>query len=89
MKIIAQKSDTMNSEDFFHKALSTNYIDGINLNVALTKDNQIVVFNNTSVSDAIVNTIDNSTLSELNNYDIITLENNINKLKQENTNKDI
>ena len=87
MKIIAQKSDTMNSEDFFHKALSTNYIDGINLNVALTKDNQIVVFNNTSVSDAIVNTIDNSTLSELNNYDIITLENTLNKLNQENTTK--
>ena len=70
MKIIAQKSDAMNSEEFFRKALSTNYIDGINLNVALTRDNQIVVFNNTSVSDAIVNTIDNSTLSELNNYDI-------------------
>lgn len=89
MKIIAQKSDAMNSEEFFRKALSTNYIDGINLNVALTRDNQIVVFNNTSVSDAIVNTIDNSTLSELNNYDIITLEDTLNKLNQKNTTKDI
>ena len=32
MKIIAQKSDAMNSEEFFRKSLSTNYIDGINLN---------------------------------------------------------
>lgn len=89
MKIIAQKSNAMNSEEFFRNALTTNYIEGINLNIALTKDNQIVVFNTTSVSDAIVNTIDNSTLSELNNYDIITLEDTLNKLNQENITKDI
>ncbi len=89
MKIIAQKSAAMNSEDFFNNALSKNYIDGINLNVALTSDNKIVVFNNTSTEQAIINTIDNSTLDQLGNYDIITLEETLDQLNQKQSTKEI
>ena len=41
MRIIAQKTDILNNEEFIKNATTKDYIYGITINVALTKDNKI------------------------------------------------
>lgn len=80
MKIIAQKSDILNSYEFFERSLSTEYIDGVSLNVALTEDNNIVIYNTPILTSAIINTIETSTLEQLQNYEIIRLDETLKSL---------
>lgn len=89
MKIIAQKSDISNSYDFFEQALSSNIIDGVSLNIAYTKDNQIVIFNTPLLNSAIVNTIENSNIKELENYEILKLDETLQNLENQNMKKSI
>ena len=43
MRIIAQKTDILNNEEFIKNATTKDYIYGITINVALTKDNKILI----------------------------------------------
>lgn len=88
MRIIAQKSNTLSTYDFFYNALTRDYIDAINLSITYTKDNKIVIFNSQSANAAITNTINTNTFEELQQYEIIlldvALENlNINPIKKD------
>lgn len=88
MRIIAQKNNNLNTQDFFYNALTKDYIDGINLSITYTKDNKIVVFNSPSAGAAITNTINTSTFSELQEYEIILLDEvlknlNVNPIKKD------
>ena len=49
MKIIAQQTDALNTYDFWNNVIEKDYIDAMALNVALTKDNQILTYNITAV----------------------------------------
>lgn len=82
MKIIAQKNSDSNTIEFLKNSIQKDSIYGINLNIAYTKDNKIVVFNISSTSQAIINTIESSTLKELNNYEIILLDDILSKLSK-------
>lgn len=88
MRIIAQKNNNLNTQDFFYNALTKDYIDGINLSITYTKDNKIIVFNSPSAGAAITNTINTSTFSELQEYEIILLDEvlknlNVNPIKKD------
>lgn len=89
MRIIAQKSDTLNTYDFFYNGLTKDYIDALGFNVTYTKDNKIVVFNNSAIGIAITNTINNSTLEELQGYEIVLLDEVLKNLNQNPIKKDL
>lgn len=89
MKIIEKKSDISNSYDFFNQALNNNIVDGIGLNIAYTKDNQIVIFNTPLSNLAIINTIENSNIQQLENYEILRLDETLQFLETQNMKKDI
>lgn len=82
MKIIAQKSNSLNTRDFFTNALSEDYIDAISFNITYTNDDKIVIFNDNSAEIAITNTINTSTLNELEGYEIILLDEVLNALSK-------
>ena len=75
MRIIAQKTDILNNEEFIKNATTKDYIYGITINVALTKDNKILTYLPANI-EASINTIENSTYDELNNLN----QKNYNKL---------
>ena len=87
MRIIAQKTDILNNEEFIKNATTKDYIYGITINVALTKDNKILTYNLPANIEASINTIENSTYDELNNFELDLLENTLNNLNQKNYNK--
>ncbi len=87
MRIIAQKTDILNNEEFIKNATTKDYIYGITINVALTKDNKILTYNLPANIEASINTIENSTYDELNNFELDLLENILNNLNQKNYNK--
>lgn len=80
MKIISQQTDAMNTYDFWNNAIDKNYIDAISLNIAFTKDNQILTYTITVNNDATINTIENSTLIELKNYELELFEDTLKSL---------
>ena len=88
MRIIAQKTDILNNEEFIKNATTKDYIYGITINVALTKDNKILTYLPANI-EAIINTIENSTYDELNNFELDLLENTLNNLNQKNYNKNL
>ncbi len=89
MRIIAQKSNALNTEDFLQTSLTKNYIDAMSFNVAYTKDQRVVVFNWDAAGIAVKNTINSSTFGELKNYEIVLLEDILQKLKESSIRKDI
>lgn len=89
MRIIAQKNNALNTSDFLSKSLSNDYIDGMSFNVTYTKDNKIVIFNSISISGAITNTINTSTLGELQGYEVILLDDVLRNLSKNPVKKDI
>jgi hypothetical protein len=89
MRIISQKSNNLNTYDFFYYGLTKNYIDAVSFNITYTKDNKIVVFNTTTSGAAITNTINNSTLDSLQGYEVNLLNNTLEKLNQGNFKKQI
>ena len=89
MRIIYQKSSNLNTHDFFYNGFTRIYINAVTFNITYTKDNKIVVFNTPSVDAAITNTINNSTLGELQGYEIILLEELLTQLTQNHFEKEI
>ena len=89
MKIIAQQSNSLNTYDFRNNVIQKNYIDGMTLNVALTQDNKILIYNISANNDAIVNTIETSTLFELNNYELELLDDALKDLSKRKMSKNI
>ncbi|MBE6147081.1 MAG: hypothetical protein E7168_01955 [Firmicutes bacterium] len=89
MKIIVQKTDAKNTTQFLTDFITTNYINGISLNIAITKDNKIVSFNIPANDQSITKTINQSTLTELKNYEIVELEIILTELERRNITKDI
>lgn len=59
------------------------------LNVALTRDNKILTYNIAANSEATTNTIESSTLAELQNYELELLEDTLKSLNERNLQKDI
>ncbi len=74
MKIIAQKTNNLTTTDFLKNSLEKDYIDAMSLSVTYTKDNKIVVYNSPTSNGAITNTINMSTLGELQGYELVLLE---------------
>lgn len=89
MRIIYQKSSNLNTYNFFYNSVTRAYIDAVNFNITYTKDNKIVVFNTVSTGAAITNTINNSTLEDLQGYEIVLLEDLLGQLNQNNFKKEI
>lgn len=89
MRIIAQKSNTLSTRDFFQNGLTKDFIDAISFNVAYTKDEKIVIFNSDDTSIPITNTINSSNLEELKNYEIILLEEALEALNRNPVKKDL
>lgn len=89
MKNIAQKSSATNTEDFFYNILTKDYIHGMVFNIAYTEDNRLVVFNASSLGEGTINTIETSTLAQLQDYEIILLEDLLGRLNEQSVKKDI
>lgn len=89
MKIIAQQTDAMNSYDFWNNVIDKDHIHAMSLNTAFTKDNQILTYAINVNNDATINTIENSTLNELQNYELELFEDTLKNLSSRNLNKDI
>lgn len=89
MKIIAQQTDALNTYDFWNNVIEKDYIYAMALNVALTQDNRILTYNITANDEAITNTIENSTLAQLQNYELELFEDTLKSLSERNLKKDI
>ncbi len=89
MKNIAQKSSSTNMEDFLYSGVTKDYIDGICFNIAFTEDNRLVAFNASSLGEGTINTIETSTLSQLQNYEIILLDDLLQRIDQKQFTKEI
>ncbi len=89
MRIIAQQTDALNTYDFWNNVIEKDYIDSMALNIALTKDDRVVTYNIYTSIDANINTIENSNLKELNNYEVELFENTLKNLNERNLQKDI
>ncbi len=74
MRIIAQKTNSLTTSDFLKNSLGKDFIDAMSVSVTYTKDNKIVVYNAPTSDGAITNTINISTLGELQGYEIVLLE---------------
>ena len=89
MRIIAQQTDALNTYDFWNNVIDKDYIDSMALNIALTKDNRVVTYNVYTNIDANINTIENSNLDELGNYELELFEDTLISLSERNLKKDI
>lgn len=74
MKIISHKSDSYSTTLFLKNAYNSPYIDGVNIDIIMTKDKKVVVFNPISNNNSILNIIKNNYLEDLKTLDILTLE---------------
>ena len=74
MNLIIQKSIKYNIQDFFNTVINLDFVDGISLNVGVTKDDKIVIFNLSSGNDELVKSIYSNTYNELKNLEMIMLD---------------
>lgn len=89
MRIIFQKSNNLNTYDFFSESMKKDSVTAVTFNITYTKDKEIVVFNTSSVGDAVTNTINNSTFNALQGYEIFLLDELLNELTKNKFNKEI
>ncbi len=89
MKIIAVKTNTLTTRDFFYNGLSKDYIDALSFNVTYTKDFKIVVFNTNLPGVATINTINMNTYGQLQGYEIVLLEEVLKNLSNTPVKKDL
>jgi len=80
MKIITYKNNLITYEDFLKKAINLNYIDGLIIPIIMTKDKEIVVFDDQITGTTRTEIIQNNTFNELQNNSIIKLEDFLNKI---------
>jgi len=81
MQIIAQKNNTLTTEEFVKNSLSKDFIDSMSINVTYTRDDKIVVYSAPAPGSAITNTINSSTLGQLQGYEVILLTDMLELLK--------
>ncbi len=89
MRIIAQKSNTLTTRDFFVNGLTKDFIDAMSFNVAYTKDNKIVIFNPDDSGIPITNTINGNNFNELKDYELVLLEDVLSNLNNLPKKKDL
>lgn len=65
MSIIAFKNNTQNSAEFLREINATNYIDGIIIQVTMTKDGTIIAFGQDALAVNSIETLQNSQFSDL------------------------
>lgn len=75
MRILVNKTDLYNNAEFLKKtSQKIKYLEGVGFNIAITKDNQFVVFSPVSNNQATIQTISNKNLKELTYLDLLTLK---------------
>ncbi len=89
LRIIVQKSNIQNTNDFINDALNQSYIDSLGFNITYTLDNKIVIFNSNTLDIATTNTINHSTFEQLQNYEISLLTDMLGKINAHPIRKDI
>ena len=75
MKIILKNEGPYNKVTFLETAHQNNFIDGILLNITLTKYNQLIVFNRFLNTPLAILTIQGSNFADLKDGNIILLQN--------------
>jgi len=74
MKIIAHKNNLYNTEEFIQSVLGEERISGLALDITITKDNQIIIFNWVSTNDVTIKNVQNMDLSSLQKGSVLLLE---------------
>ena len=75
MQIIARKSNLYNNQEFIKEILQEiDAVQGIMLDVVMTKDKQVLVFSPVMSNQTTINTIQNSNLEEISYLDVFFLE---------------
>lgn len=75
MKLITYKNNLITYENFLQDARNYNYVDGLIIPIIMTKDKEIVVFDDQVTGTARTEIIQNNTFGELQKSAIIKLEN--------------
>lgn len=74
MNLIIQKNIKYNIQEFFNKVINLDFVDGISLNIGVTKDDKIVIFNLSSGNDELVKSIYSNTYNQLKNLEMVMLD---------------
>lgn len=75
MRILANKTNLYNNTDFLQKTKEKiKYLEGVGFNVAITKDNEFVIFSPVTDNQTTIQTITNKNLKELTYLDLLTLK---------------
>lgn len=74
LKIIAQKDNTYNFEEFLRNAINEEYLDGLYFDIVQTQDGKIIVFNTVLNNEATIKNIQESNYSTLLQSKVVTLE---------------
>lgn len=75
LNIIAHKNNLYNNKEFIDKTLySQHHLQGVMLDVVMTKDQKILVFSSISANQTTLNTIQNSNVEGISYFDIFYLE---------------
>jgi len=75
MRIISYKNNITNFITFFDTVIKTDYIDGLSVPIIKTRDNKIIVFDDNMGSGSKTEVLQNSTINDLQETTIFTLEN--------------
>lgn len=74
MKIITYKNNLITYDEFFKKTINDNLIDGLFLPIIMTKDQEVVVFDDQVTGINKTEILQNNTYNELKNTSIIKLD---------------
>lgn len=81
MMIIAHKSNLYNNKNFIEAVNNLEGLTGVMLDIVMTKDKKVLVFSKVTTNKITINTIQNNNLSELQYYDILSLDDALMLLK--------
>ncbi len=81
MMIIAHKSNLYNNKNFIEAVNNLAGLTGVMLDIVMTKDKKVLVFSRVTTNKITINTIQNNNLSELQYYDILSLDEALSMLK--------
>lgn len=85
MQIISYKNNLINFITFFQSSINNDYINGISVPIIRTKDNQIIVFDDNMGSSASTEVLQNSTIADLQETTIFSLDSMLASLTTEST----
>lgn len=81
MQIISYKNNITSFINFFDNVIKTNYIDGLSVPIIKTRDDEIIVFDDNMGTGTKTEILQNSTINDLQETTIFTLENMLTALK--------